>query len=203
MSRSSAKQPLENWDDVSGTLQTGDVILFHSPDLVSEAIDVVTDARYSHVAMVVRDLPGAPSSPLALWQAFEPEGGVVIDGLPDFLHTYHHDDRGSFACRHLEMERTPAMEEKLLEFIEKVKGRPFPTVTGMVTHYIEGRLRIDSGERSFFCSNLVADTWQHMGIIDHSSPANGYAPADFAARTRFPFLVAATFGELIRFKADP
>lgn len=200
MNRTPASHAHSTWTEVEETLQTGDVILFHSPDLISEAIDVVTDASWSHVGMIVRDLAGAPSSPLALWHAFEPEGGVVINALPDFLDTYRHDDRGSFACRHLRMNRTADMQERLAAFINKVKGRPFPSIGGMVEHWVEGKLRIDSGERTFFCSNLLADSWQHMGIIDHSVPANGYAPGDFAKQTHFPFLIEAALGDVVRFK---
>ena len=187
------------WSQLSGDLDTGDVILFHSPDLISTAIDVVTDSHYSHVGMVVRD-GNTPGAALRLWQSFEPDGGVVLDPLPDFLRTYHRDDRGSFGLRRLQLERTPGMLEALARFMAEVKGRPFPSATGMAWHWAEGKLGINAGEKTFFCADLVADTWQHMGILRTRKPANGYAPSDFAYRNNMPFAVPARLGALSRFR---
>lgn len=188
-----------DWQKLNGDLDTGDVILFHSPDMISTAIDVVTHSHFSHVGMVVKD-PKLTGLPLSLWQSFEPDGGVVVDPLPDFLRKYHHDDRGSFAIRHLQIERTPAMLQALATFMNTVKGRHFPSATGMAWHWVEGKLGINSGEKTFFCADLVADTWQHMGILDSVKPANGYAPSDFAYRTDMPFKASGQLGELVRFR---
>lgn len=190
------------WSELSKDLQTGDIILFHQHGLISRLIDVFTDARFSHVGMVVRMNDKPAGEQLYFWQSFEPEGGVVLDALPAFLDKYKHDYKGKFVCRHLEVQRTAGMEEALHAFMERVKGRPFPSIWGMMSHWMEGKLGIDSGEKSFFCSDLVADSYQNMGLLPEKPPANFYAPKNFATSKKMNLLLGAKFSEQISFQMD-
>lgn len=190
------------WSELSKDMQTGDVILFHQAGMISRLIDMVTDAHFSHVGMVVR-LPDKPAGEdLHFWQSFEPEGGVVLDALPAFLHTYQTKYKGTFVLRKLKLERPPNLWESLPAFMEKMKGRPFPSIWGMVTHFFEGRLGIDSGQKSFFCSDLVADTFMDSGLLPKKPPPNYYAPKNFASSKKLDLLMGACFSDRIPIELD-
>ena len=191
------------WSELSKDLQTGDIILFHQDGLISRLIDIFTDAHFSHVGMVVRQSENPETEQLMFWQSFEPEGGVVLDKLPDFLTEYLTKYKGTFVCRHLNVERSPEMVEALNAFMTKVKGRPFPSIWGMLSHWLEGKLGIDSGEKSFFCSDLVADSYINMGVLPQKPPPNFYAPKNFATSKDMHFLLDANFSEQIPFELDP
>lgn len=191
------------WSELAPILQTGDVILFHQSGLISTLIDLVTDGHFSHVAMVVRHTEDDGSEELTLWQSFEPEGGVVMDPLPAFLHKYMKDYQGiDFAVRRLSVDRTPEMNTAMEAFIGNVKGRPFPSILGMVKRYFEGKLGIDSGEDAFFCSDLVADTYIKMGLFQDKPPPNFYAPKNFSTGKDIHFLLGASYSERISFTMD-
>lgn len=191
------------WSELSKDLKTGDIILFHQSGLISRLIDFFTDAHFSHVGMVVRQSDSPDTGQLRFWQSFEPEGGVVLDDLPEFLTKYLRKYKGTFVCRHLNVERTPEMVNALNAFMEKVKGRPFPSIWGMLSHWLEGKLGIDSGEKSFFCSDLVAASYINMGVFPKKPPPNFYAPKNFATSKNVQFLLDANFSEQIPFELDP
>lgn len=190
------------WSELAGNLQTGDIILFHQHGLISRLIDLFTDARFSHVGMVVRLEDKEGGEQLHFWQSFEPEGGVVFNPLPGFLDQYKEKYKGKFVCRHLDVQRTPAMEQALQNFMKEVKGRPFPSIWGMMKHWLEGKLGVDSGEKSFFCSDLVADTYIKMGLLPKKPPPNFYAPKNFATSKDMKFLLDAKYSAQIPFQLD-
>lgn len=75
-------------------------------------------------------------------------------------------------------------------FINRVDGLPFPSgpgstdeermETGLAASYLAGLKSTTVLYGSYFCSYLLADTYMHMGLLDHSTyPPNGYAPATF------------------------
>ena len=187
------------WSELSGQLQTGDVILFHQDGLISRLIDLFTDAHYSHVGMVVRQ----PDGQLHFWQSFEPEGGVVYDPLPGFLYEYQEKYKGRFVVRRLIVDRTSGMWDALEKFMAEVKGRPFPSIFGMLSRWVEGLLGIDSGEDEFFCSDLVADSYIKMGLLPDRPPPNFYAPKNFATGKRMHLERGASYTEQIPIELAP
>jgi len=183
------------WSELSKELKTGDVILFHQDGLISKLIELVTEAHFSHVGMVIREDDGS----LKLWQSFEPEGGVVVDDLPDFLHKYNSDYNGVYIdARKLEFDAPNDFWQPLPAFIAEMNGRPFPTLWAMVENYVKGRLGIDSGEESFFCSDLVADTYMQVGLLNKTPPPNYYAPKNFSAYKDITLELGANYSDHIR-----
>ena len=187
------------WSELSKELQTGDVILFHQDSLISKLIELFTEAHFSHVGMVVRKDDGS----LHLWQSFEPEGGVVMDPLPGFLEKYLKDYKGVYFCaRRLQVEHDPELWSALPAFVNEMIGRPFPTLWGMITHFIEGKLGIDSGEESFFCSDLIADTYMRVGLLAKKPPPNFYAPKNFSTSKHLHLLLGATYSDRIKIELE-
>ena len=173
-------------DDAVATSSTGDLWLFRGRALADLAIRTVTNSPVNHVGMVVAidDLP-----PL-LWHAElgrslpdvwtgERQRGVQLHRLADAVTVWTGRYRQRAWVRHLEGEIERRHEDRLMETIERFDGRPFPTTPGLVRQWMTGRLRRSSRLETIYCAELVAATYQHMGLLPRRRPASWYDPGRF------------------------
>jgi hypothetical protein len=174
-------------DDAVATAATGDIWLFRGRSLADRAIRTVTNAPVNHVGMAVAidDLP-----PL-LWHAElgrslpdvwtgERQRGVQLHVLADAVITW--DERyGQRAwVRQLEGRIEREHEDRLMEVIERYDGKPFPTTAGLARQWITGRVRRRATSReAIYCAELLATTYQHMGLLPKRRPASWYDPGRF------------------------
>jgi hypothetical protein len=175
-------------DDACAMASTGDVWLFRGRSLADHAIRAVTNSPVNHVGMVVAldDLP-----PL-LWHAElgqslpdvwagRRQRGVQLHLLRDAVTTWseRYGQRAWF--RQLEggeIERSH--EDRLMQVIDRFDGRPFPTTPGLARQWLTGRFRRrGSSLETVYCAELVATTFQHMGLLPHRRPAGWYDPGRF------------------------
>ncbi|WP_088832378.1 hypothetical protein [Paenibacillus tyrfis] len=184
-----------NYDDLQRKLQTGDLLFCHGIFPEALKIEAVESSPWSHVGMVVK-LPGVEE--LLLWESTTMKTlpdvelqqfkmGPMLVSLRERIATdvsSEHDVL--FAFRLLEAQRSDEVTVKLKQFIEEVHGVSFPSMERMALEYLEGKLHIQAGGSSLFCSELVAETYMHLGIMDRSHPSNSYQPADFSNRTDLP-----------------
>ena len=57
-------------------------------------------------------------------------------------------------------------EDRLMEVIERFDGRSFPTTVGLARSWLTGRVRRrQSSLETIYCAELVATTYQHMGLL--------------------------------------
>jgi hypothetical protein len=81
-----------------------------------------------------------------------------------------------------------------MEVIERFDGRPFPTTPGLVRQYLTGRFRRSSSLETIYCAELVATTYQRMGLLPSRRPASSYDPGRFWSGDRIelvpPFALA-------------
>jgi hypothetical protein len=70
-------------------------------------------------------------------------------------------------------------EDRLMQVIERFDGRPFPTTPGLVRQGLTGRVRRSSPLETIYCAELVATTYQHMGLLPRRRPASWYDPGRF------------------------
>ena len=70
-------------------------------------------------------------------------------------------------------------EDRLMEVIDRFDGRPFPSTLGLLRRWLKGRVRRSSSLETVFCAELVATTYQHMGLLDPARPASSYDPGRF------------------------
>jgi hypothetical protein len=174
-------------DDAVATASTGDIWLFRGRSFADVAIRAVTNSPVNHVGMVVAidDLP-----PL-LWHAElgrsakdvwtgEFQRGVQLHLLSEAVTTWTERYRQRAWVRHLEGTIERHHEDRLMEMIEQFDGRSFPTSLGLVRQWATGRLRRRSSSlETVYCAELVATTYQHMGLLPKRRPASWYDPGRF------------------------
>jgi hypothetical protein len=179
--------------DASLTLQeavaeaaTGDIWLFRGRSLADRAIRTVTNSPVNHVGMAVAidDLP-----PL-LWHAElgrslpdvwtgERQRGVQLHRLAEAVATWNERYRQRAWVRPLEGTVERHHEDRLMEVIDRFDGRPFPTTLGLARQWLNGRFRRSSSLEAIYCAELVATTYQHMGLLPSRRPASWYDPGRF------------------------
>jgi hypothetical protein len=173
-------------EDAYATAATGDIWLFRGGSLADRAIRAATNSPVNHVGMVVAidDLP-----PL-LWHAElgrslpdvwtgHHQRGVQLHPLADAVRTWEERYKQRAWMRQLQGAVSRAQEDRLMETIERFDGRPFPTTPGLVRQWVIGRFRRSMSNEAIYCAELVATTYQHMGLLPSRRPASWYDPGRF------------------------
>ncbi len=189
-------------DDALDAAATGDIWLFRGRTLADVAIRTVTNSPVNHVGMVVAldDLP-----PL-LWHAElgrslpdvwtgERQRGVQLHLLGEAVRNWNERYRQRAWVRQLEGPIERRHEDRLMEVIERFDGRAFPTMPGLARRWVAARLRRRSSSlETIYCAELVATTYQHMGLLPGGRPASWYDPGRFWSGDRIdlvpPFALA-------------
>jgi hypothetical protein len=189
------------FDDAIAAAATGDLWLFRGRSLADRAIQTVTNSPVNHVGMVVAidDLP-----PL-LWHAElgrslpdvwtgERHRGVQLHRLADAAATWTGRYGQRAWVRQLQGPLERHHEDRLMEVVERFDGHAFPTTLGLARQWLNGRLRRSSTLETIYCAELVAATYQHMGLLPSRRPASWYDPGRFWSGDRIelvaPFALA-------------
>jgi hypothetical protein len=189
-------------DDAVATAATGDVWLFRGRSLADVAIRTVTNSPVNHVGMVVAidDLP-----PL-LWHAElgrslpdvwtgERQRGVQLHMLGEAVRTWNERYRQRAWVRQLEGEIERHHEDRLMEVIARFDGRPFPTTPGLARQWATARFRRrESSREAIYCAELVATTYQQMGLLPAKRPASWYDPGRFWSGDRIELVPPFALG---------
>jgi len=189
-------------EEAVAAASTGDLWLFRGRSLPDRAIRAVTNSPVNHVGMVVAldDLP-----PL-LWHAElgqslpdvwtgERQRGVQLHKLGEAVTTWNERYGQRAWVRQLEGAIERHHEDRLMEMIDRFDGRPFPTTPGLARQWLTGRYRRrESSLETVYCAELVATTFQHMGLLPSRRPASWYDPGRFWSGDRIelvpPFALA-------------
>ena len=200
----------EEIDEVLGTLDTGDIVLFSGKGAVSHGIKWFTVSRWSHLGVVLR-LPEREN--LLLWESLtkgymvdvehgEIRRGVQLVDLARRIASYD----GGVAVRRLDIQRTDEMQRAVDRLREELAGRPYEQSNIELIRAAVDIKPIKLTENvedlsSIFCSELVAETYQRMGLLPEDIPSNEYTPHDFSADRTLP-LVTGSLGPEIIIKPD-
>jgi hypothetical protein len=193
-------------EEALATAATGDLWLFRGRALADVAIRAFTNSPVNHVGMVVAldDLP-----PL-LWHAElgrslpdvwsgKHQRGVQLHLLRDAVATWTGRYRQRAWLRQLEGELTRAHEDRLMQVIDRFDGRPFPTTPGLVRQWVTGRIRRrETSLETIYCAELVATTYQQMGLLPRRRPAVWYDPGRFWSGDRIELVPPYALGGEIR-----
>ena len=147
----------------------------------------MTNSPVNHVGMVVAidDLPAL------LWHAElgrslpdvwsgERQRGVQLHLLGDAARQWNERYGQRAWVRQLQgatIERKH--EDLLMQIIDRFDGRAFPTPLRLARGWATGRLRRGTSLETVYCAELVATTYQHMGLLPSERPASWYDPGRF------------------------
>jgi hypothetical protein len=181
-----------NLDEALNLTRTGDLWLFRGRTVADRAIQVTTNSPVNHVGMavVIEDLP-----PL-MWHA------ELGRSLPDLWSGTHqrgaqlHELREAVLVwaarygqrawvRQLDHPVSREMEDAALRAIARMDGTPFPSTAGLASRWLRGRLPnlkrdARSGDlESAYCAEVVAVTYEAMGLLPAGRRPNWYDPGRF------------------------
>jgi len=187
-----------DFQQIAGSLDSGDLMLFAANFDESRLIELVTGFPFSHCGMVVR-IPGDDNvyfmESVGDSQAFRDPidhkmeaVGVRVVNLMTMLAYYMPFTGNLLTYRKLAIDRTPAWQATLMNFLESVDGTPFPNDESMLVNYVLGHYRnikastnVGTQTSVLFCAQLVAAAYQALGILPPELPNNYFAPADFSS----------------------
>ena len=192
-------------DEAVATAATGDIWLFRGKSIADRAIQAVTNSPINHVGMAV----ALEDMPALLWHAElgrslpdvftgEHQRGVQLHILRDAVNTWDKKYGQRAFLRQLQGTVTKEHEDKLMEMIEQMDGKAFPTTTGLAGQWLTGRVRRrDVSKETIYCAELVAATFQHMGLLPKRRPASWYDPGKFWSGDQIEMVEGYSLGEEI------
>ena len=192
-------------DDAVDLTRTGDLWLFRGHSTADHAIRVLTNAPVNHVGMavVLDDLP-----PL-MWHAELGKGlrdvwtgahqrGVQLHDLRDAVEQWTGRYEQSAWLRQLDTVVTPSMEDAVLQTIARMDGTPFPATAALAGRWIAGRRRRPANVETTYCAEVVAATYQAMGLLGDDRPTNYFDPGSFWSGDELQLLGGARLGDELR-----
>lgn len=175
-----------SFDEAAALARTGDVWLFRGSSAADRAIRAATNSPVNHVGMVIAldDLP-----PL-LWHAelgrTIPDvwagithRGTQLHRLADAAGQWHHRYGQEAWMRQIDIEATTEMEDEILHTIDELDGRTFPGTRSLASGWIKGRVHRRTKPEQLFCAEVVAITYERMGLLNETRPPNWYDPGKF------------------------
>ena len=170
--------------------RTGDVWLFRGHSGADRAIQTLTNAPVNHVGMavVLEDLPPlmwhaelGRSLP-DLWTG-QHQRGVQLHDLRDAVVTWAHKYGQRAWLRQLEPAVTRDMEDAVLRTIARLDGTPFPSTAKLAARWLGGRVpvprRSEATAETAYCAEVLATTYQEMGLLPRDVRPNAYDPGSF------------------------
>jgi len=179
---------------------TGDVWLFRGRSVADRAIRLFTNSPVNHVGVVlaIDDLP-----PL-LWHAElgasmpnvwtgERERGAQLHRLDRAVSVWTNRYGQQPWFREIDVDATTEMENQALSVVAEYSGRAFPSTRTLAGHWLAGRVRRKVSLNDIYCAELVAVTFERMGLLGTDRPPNWYDPGRFWSGDRLE-LVGASLG---------
>lgn len=188
-------------DEAVELTRTGDLWLFRGRKVADQAIRAVTNSPVNHVGMavVLDDLP-----PL-MWHAELGQSlpdvwagahhrGVQLHDLRAAVQTWANRYRQQPWMRQLHGEITRDMEDAVLREIARKDGTPFPASLALAGRWLRGRARRAAPVEVTYCAEVVAGTYQAMGLLAADRPTNWYDPGRFWSGDGLQLQGGATLG---------
>jgi hypothetical protein len=208
-------------DEAVDITRTGDLWVFRGRSVPDRAIQTVTNSPVNHVgmALVVEDLPPMMwhaelgRSLLDLWSGTH-QRGVQLHDLRAAVTTWS-DRYGQRAwLRQLEPQATPEMEDAALRTVARLDGTPFPSTARLAGRWARGRLPrlrrrdrpplesaaeapVETTAESAYCAEVVAVTYEEMGLLPTGRRPNWYDPGRFWSGDDLGLLLGHRLGDEI------
>ncbi|WP_250033409.1 hypothetical protein [Paractinoplanes maris] len=187
-------------DEALDLTRTGDIWIFRGRTGADRAIQTLTNSPVNHVGMsiVVEDMPPlmwhaelGRSLP-DLWSGTF-QRGVQLHDLRDAVTIWarRYGQRGWL--RQLEPGVDMAMEDLALKTVARLDGTPFPSSAQLAWRWVRGRVPqvrprwrarggrpvTDAALETAYCAEVVAVTYEDMGLLPRGRQPNWYDPGRF------------------------
>jgi hypothetical protein len=186
-------------DEALSHTRTGDVWVFRGRTVADRAIQLTTNSPVNHVGMCLAldDLP-----PL-MWHAElgralpdvwtgSHQRGVQLHDLRAAVEQWTHRYGQRAWLRQLDRPVTVEMEDAALRTVARLDGTPFPSTARLFGRWLGGRVPAWRERRreqavdlarppveSAYCAEVVAITYQAMGLLPDARRPNWYDPGRF------------------------
>ena len=172
--------------------RTGDVWLFRGRAMADRAIQVATNSPVNHVGMAVAidDLPPLMwhaelgRSLTDLWTGTR-HRGVQLHDLREAVEVWAARYGQRAWLRQLDPPASGEMEEAVLRTIARLDGTPFPSTARLASRWLAGRIpavrhqAAPADLETAFCAQVLAATYQAMGLLPSGRPPGWYDPGRF------------------------
>ena len=194
---------LSRYLGVRPRLSTGDIVLFSGRGVISSGIKLASGSMWSHVGIVLR-IPEYDF--VCVWESTTLSGlfdlcsgsirsGVQLVPFSDRVSSY----RGRIAVRHLVIDGGLGSGSlcSLMELRNELRGCSYErSRLELFRSAFGGIFRSGSEDlSSIFCSELVAEAYQRLGLLCSGIPSNSYIPADFSSGRDLSLLGGASLSE--------
>ena len=197
------------YDKYREDIKTGDIVLFSGNNNSSRFIRYVTKSKWSNVGMVIKI---HDYDVVLLWESTTmndipdfydkvPKYGVMMVPLSERVRAYD----GEVYLRRLSNPISYDMVKQLVALRDEVKNRPYEQDKWDMIRSV-----IDSGSSfenkrdlsSIFCSELVAEALQRIGLITNTIASDEFTPKDFGKGCLVDTLMTGkTYGAELALKA--
>ncbi|GAB3189852.1 hypothetical protein FHX75_1129 [Micromonospora palomenae] len=188
-------------DEAVDLTRTGDVWVFRGRSVPDRAIQLTTNSPVNHVGMavVLDDMP-----PL-MWHAElgrslpdmwtgSHQRGVQLHDLRDAVCVWANRYGQRAWLRQLDPPADAAMEQAVLRTVARLDGTPFPSTAQLAWRWARGRVpqvRLpgrwdrsavpvsDRALETAYCAEVVAVTYEAMGLLPAGRRPNWYDPGRF------------------------
>lgn len=203
-------------DDATELTRTGDIWLFRGESAADRAIRLTTNAPVNHVGMaiVIEDLPPlmwhaelGRSLP-DMWTGNHQRGAQLHD-LREAVLVWAHRYKQRVWLRQLEYPITREAEDAVLRTVARLDGTPFPSTARLASRWLRGRIpsfRRGGSEldlETAYCAEVVAVTYEEMGLLPGGRRLNWYDPGRFWSGDDLDLARGATLGEEIAVEIPP
>ncbi len=182
-------------DEAVDLARTGDVWLFRGHTAADRAIQVATNSPVNHVGMAVaiEDLPPLMwhaelgRSLTDVWTGAR-HRGVQLHDLRDAVLVWAGRYGQRAWLRQLDPAVTGEMEDAVLRTIARLDGTPFPSTARLASRWLGGRvpvlrtaagLRAGAAPETAYCAQVLAATYQAMGLLTDGRHPGWYDPGSF------------------------
>ena len=179
-------------DQAVDLARTGDVWLFRGRTMADRAIQVATNSPVNHVGMAVAidDLPPLMwhaelgRSLTDLWTGTR-HRGVQLHDLREAVEVWAARYGQRAWLRQLDPPASGEMEEAVLRTIARLDGTPFPSTARLASRWLTGRVpavrrrAAPADLETAFCAQVLAATYQAMGLLPGGRPPGWYDPGRF------------------------
>jgi hypothetical protein len=205
-------------DEAIDLTRTGDVWLFRGKTAADRAIQVTTNSPVNHVGMsvVLDDMPPLMwhaelgKSLTDMWTGAR-HRGVQLHDLREAVLVWGQKYGQQAWLRQLEAPMSREMEDAVLTTIARLDGTPFPSTARLASRWVRGRVPMrrrrsdedtdasndgetDSSVETAYCAEVVAVTYEAMGLLATGRHLGWYDPGRFWSGDELALLGGASLG---------